>query len=147
MTIREQVKKAIQEYDRDVIQSWLVREHTSCYNQWVVVHPDGTITEAEEGYEEDNEILYCISTEDGCSCDTCRMYGNYDWMTEEEFIEEWDEEDYAFCSGTPKDTAIRRRLKASDEDDVISEMLEALDEISFDYFDDERDEDEYDDEE
>ena len=76
------------------------------------------------------------------------MYGNYDWMTEEEFIEEWSEEDYAFCSDTPKATAIRRRLDKSDEDDVISEMLEALDEISFDYFDDERDdEDEYDDEE
>lgn len=145
MTIREQVKKAIQEYDRDVIQSWLVCKHTSCYNQWVVVHPDGRIEEAEEGYEEDNERLYTISTEDGCSCDTCRMYGNYDWMTEEEFIEEWDEEDYAFCSDTPKATAIRRRLKESDEDDVISEMLEALDEIPFDYFDDERDE--YEDEE
>ena len=50
MTIREQVKKAIQEYDRDVIQSWLVRKHTSCYYQWAVVHPDGSIAEAEEEY-------------------------------------------------------------------------------------------------
>ena len=144
MTIREQVKKTIQEYNREDIQSWLVDKHIGRRNKWIEVRSDGRIVETENEYEDEipyREILYRISTEDECRCYTCRRYAGLNWIFEEDvFFEEWDNEDFIFPELAAKVHAIRRQLNKSDEDEVINEMLQALNYTRFGYFDDEKDE-------
>lgn len=151
MTIRERVKQAIESYDHDDIITWVVANHRSYSFQWVEVYPNGDINEAVETSIHTKHYinyptkevakLYHIASDcdQFCNCDVCTMFNNHEVMTEEEFVKEWSQEDYDFCEDTSRGEAIidHWRDHGGCEDDIIDEMLEALNAIPYGYFDDE----------
>ena len=160
MTIREQAKQAIENYDYNEINRLIAYTHTSHNSHWIEVHTNGVVSEAEEAdnntrhyIEYPNkpvERLYTFHTfASVCDCDICTMFRVYDRYSTEEFIEKWGEDNYRWLQDTSLEDAIvefesNNGYHASD---VIEAMLEALDAIPYGYFNDERDKDEYEDEE
>lgn len=160
MTIREQTKQAIENYDYNKINRLIAYTHTSHNSHWIEVHTNGVVSEAEEAdnytrhyIEYPNkpvEELYTFHTfASVCDCDICTMFRVYDEYSTEEFIEKWGEDNYSWMQDTSLEDAIvefesNNGYHASD---VIEAMLEALNAIPYGYFNDERDKDEYEDEE
>lgn len=151
MTIREQVKQIIANYDDDKLEQMLVKQHTGTTHEWIEVYPDGDVHEAEEA--DDNTThwieypkkavatLYdiCHPNDCQCDCDDCTMYERFEEMTKEEFIDRYDEDVWEYCNTTSYEESIidTNHDNGIYADDVRQWMLDNLGEIEQGYFDDE----------
>ena len=141
----------IENLDNDYIRSLIVKSHKTNSHEWVEVLPDGTVKEAEEA---DNNSCHYISYPDKevaniydihqqsaekCGCEVCRMYRDFNELTKEEFVENWNKDIYDYVSSTGFEDAIIEDAHDNDiyEDDVRQQMVDAVEEIAFGYFDDE----------
>lgn len=151
-TIRELLKQSISNIEYSTIQDWWVENHTSCSEQWVEVYPDGSWHVAEEAssntshyIEYPNKPVASIyeianSSSQYCDCWVCKCWDDYnnDEITDEEF-----EEEYEFTRGDMENDTFESLVVEYNhnndvyESEVIDEMLEAIDNIEYGYFDDE----------
>ena len=122
----------IENLDNDYIRSLIVKSHKTNSHEWVEVLPDGTVKEAEEA---DNNSCHYISYPDKevaniydihqqsaekCGCEVCRMYRDFNELTKEEFVENWNKDIYDYVSSTGFEDAIIEDAHDNDiyEDDV-----------------------------
>lgn len=148
-TIREQVKREIENYKYESLVRFLVKQHTSCTHQWLQVYPDGKICETEEADDytshyisyPDKEVacLYDIALSNACycDCDTCKQYSDIDELDKEDFVYTWGEDIYEYCLHEPFEQGLIDECPAGWHLDMIKEMLETLNDIPYGYFDDE----------
>lgn len=151
ISIREQAIETINNMDEQYFTDLVVRGHKTHSHEWVEVLPNGTIKEAEEA---DNNSSHYISYPDKevaniydihqqsaekCGCEVCRMYRDFNELTKEEFVENWNKDIYDYVSSTDYEDAIMEDAHDNDiyEDDVRQQMVDAVEEIAFGYFDDE----------
>lgn len=148
----EKVKSMI-EVEKDLLNRWLEASHTSNTHQWVEVYPDGDICEAEEfdmntrhyiDYpDQEVPIIYEIAnTSSGyCDCDACICYehiqdvkrGN---ITEEQF-EHWHGFKFSECRNDSLVQLLHNYAFNLSWQDVEDDMVSAIEDIPYGYFDDE----------
>lgn len=150
-TIREQAKENVHKLSNDTLNDWAVSEHTSNTHRWVEVHPDGQVSETEEADNNSSHwidypnkevaSIYEISTAscEPCNCDICCMYRHYEDCDgdKEEFLYSHSEEDLEYCQENTLEQALRDNDSLKSASDIRDEMLDAIDEIYYGYFDDE----------
>ena len=150
-TIREQAKDFVNGLDYDTVNEWTIAQHSSMTHMWVQVYPDGQVSETEEADNNtthwidypDKQVasIYEISraTAEPCGCDICTMYRHFEEEDKEDFIAMYGEEDWEYCNETPYEEALRDCDMLKRNSDILHEMLDAIDNIDYGYFDDEND--------
>lgn len=150
-TIREKAKAYVESLDYKTLNDWAIKDHTSQTHMWVQVYPDGQVSETEEADNNtthwidypDKEVLsvYEISTAscEPCNCDICCMYRHYEDCDgdKEEFLYSHSEDDWDYCQENTLEQALRDCDYLKSTSDIREEMLDAIDEIYYGYFDDE----------
>lgn len=155
-TNREKAIEYINVMDVYDLNFLVVRAHDMRTHQWVECEPDGDIHEAEEV---DNNTLHwidypnkevakiydiCQESAEPCNCDICTMYRDSEDMGKEEFVEHYSEDDWNYCNETSLNDAIldfERENDGRTAEGIREQMIDAIKEIEYGYFDDE-DEDE-----
>lgn len=151
-TLRENLKNSLTSISDSIIQDWWVDKHTACSCKWVEVYPNGTWAVTEEvsantthwlDYPNKQiESIYhiCDSSSQYCDCWVCTLNRDYDneEMTDEEF-----EQEYEFTRESIKDDSFKQLVadyyhnKDVYECQVRDELINAVDNIEYGYFDDE----------
>ena len=148
MTNREKAKEFVNKMTTEDLEDFIVRGHTSQTHEWVECLPDGSIHETEEA---DNNTRHYISYPDteveniydisrancGCNCDICTMYKHFEGLDEDEFEDAYGRDMLDYCKTYTIEQAILDECGEFTKD-VMYEMLDAIDEIPYGYFDDEK---------
>ena len=151
-SLRHKAIEFVEEMDDEKLDDMVVRAHDGSTHQWMQCFPDGTVSETEEV---DNNTTHwidypdkavaniyniCPASAGACSCDTCTMYRHFEDMSKEVFIDRYSEEDWDYCNRTSLDDAILESERDNDGlcgGDIREEMISAIEEIEYGYFDDE----------
>lgn len=149
---RQRALDAAYDWDIDNLNDMVVRSHDGSTHQWVECEPDGDIHKTEEV---DNNTTHwidypnkavasiyniCQESPEHCNCDVCTMYR---WFSEEnkgEFIERYSEEDWDYCCENSLEEAILEFERDNDGlsgEGIREQMIDAIKEIEYGYFDDE----------
>lgn len=150
-TLREQAKAYVNAMSDDEIDSMIVRGHDTNSHKWVECMPDGTVHETEEA---DNNTTHWIDyprkavaticniadeCAEACNCDICCMYRRFRDGDKEDFIADYSEEDWNYCNEHTQEQAILEYEHDNGNygEDIREQMLAAIDEIEYGYFNDE----------
>lgn len=149
---RQRALDTVYEWDVDDLDDMVVRAHDMHTHQWVECEPDGTVHETEEA---DNNTSHwidypnkevasiyeiCQESAEHCNCEICTMYRWFADEDEEEFIERYSEEDWNYCNENSLDDAILDFERENDGltgEAIREQMIDAIKEIEYGYFDDE----------
>lgn len=151
-TLREQAKGYVNAMSDDELEGMIVRAHKTNSHKWVECMPDGTVHKTEAA---DNNTTHwikyptkevasiyniCDESAETCNCDICTMYRHFEDMDKEEFIERYSEEDWDYCNETSLNDAIlefERDNGGLTGEDIREQMITAIEELEYGYFDDE----------
>lgn len=147
MKARELAKEQVRNYSTDYLNDIIVRGHTSETHEWVECLPNGSIHETEEADnnsrhyvsypDKEVENIYNISDANcGCNCDVCTMYKHFEGLDEDEFIDAYGKDMLDYCKTYTLEQAILDECGEFTED-VRYEMLDAIDNIPYGYFNNE----------
>lgn len=151
-SLRHKAIAFVESMNDDELNDMVVRFHGGATHQWMEVMPDGTVHETEEaGNNTTHWIKYptkevasiyniCSESAEACDCDICTMYRHFKDMDKEEFIERYSENDWEYCNETSLDDAILWFERDNDGltgGDIREQMIAAIEELEYGYFDDE----------
>ena len=152
-TNRAIAKDNINSFTGKELTEMMIENHlNSRTHKGVEVYPDGEVHVAEEA---DNNTMHYIdypnkpvesiyeitsSTGSVCDCDVCAEHGQFLEMDKDEFIREYGEDSYEFWQTTSLEDALADYTHDAGvyEDDIRQDMLNAIDEIEYGYFEDEK---------
>lgn len=150
-TIRQQAIEFVKKLDDEVLKNMLISSHTSTTHQWMQVYPDGSVSKTEEADNNtrhyvsypDKEVanIYNISNANcGCNCDICTLYNHFESLTKEEFLDIHNEDDFDYCNTYTREEAIYDYCTENGAypEDIREQMLYAINEIEYGYFEDEK---------
>lgn len=151
-TIRQKAIDYINNMSDDELDRMVVCTHDTNSHKWMEVYPNGNVHETEEA---DNNTTHWIKyptkkvaciwdihqeRAEACPCDICTMYRHFKDMDKEEFVGRYSEEDWDYCNETNLDDAILEFERDNDGlygEDIREQMIYAIEEIEYGYFDDE----------
>ena len=152
-TLRQNAIQQVKDMENSYLMRLVVKSHSTNSHKWVEVTPDGNVHEAEEADNNtthwieypNKEVasIFNINNEscEACGCDICVMYRHAE-DGKEAFIEDYGhtEEEWAYCNETSQDEAIIEYELDNgglDGEGIREQMIEAIEEINFGYFNDE----------
>lgn len=153
-TLRENAIQQVKDMEYDYLRSLVIKSHDTNSHKWMEVTPDGNVHETEEADNNtthwidypNKEVatIFNINNEscEACNCDICVMYRHAE-DGKEAFIEDYGhtEEEWDYCNETSLDDAIlefERDNDGLDGESIREQMIDAIEEIDYGYFDDEQ---------
>lgn len=153
-TLRENAIQQVKDMEYDYLRSLVTKSHDTNSHKWMEVTPDGNVHETEEADNNtthwidypNKEVatIFNINNEscEACNCDICVMYRHAE-DGKEAFIEDYGhtEEEWDYCNETSLDDAIlefERDNDGLDGESIREQMIDAIEEIDYGYFDDEQ---------
>lgn len=150
-TNRQKALDYIKDMKIDVLEQYLIDGHKTNSHRWVEIEPDGNVHDTEESNNNNSHWIdypnkevasiyeVCRESAEPCNCDMCTEYRHFNEMSKEEFIESYSEDSYEYWESRTLDEALLEYEidNGRDAEDIRDEMLEAIDEIEYGYFDDE----------
>lgn len=148
MKNRDKAKLSVETMTKGRLQEIIIAQHAMDGHRWMEVYPDGEICEAHEAggttthwidYPEKavEKILEICNGNAPCNCDVCTAHRDRDEMGEDEFREiygdAWDGD-----STLSEDILDKEGWYA---EELRDEMIIAIGQIPYGYFDDENDND------
>lgn len=151
-TMRQKAIDYVNDMTANELDRLIICGHDTNSHKWIEVETDGEVHETEEANNNtrhyvsypDKEVknIYNINDQSAgaCCCDICAMYSHFEDWDKEEFIERYSEDDWNYCNKTDKDDAILQYHRDNDcptREDIRKQMIDAIEDIEYGYFDDE----------
>ena len=150
-TMRQKAIDFVNNMSDEELDRLLVCGHDTNSHKWVEVYPNGDVNETEEA---DNNTTHwidypkkqvacifniCYESAESCNCPVCRLYNDFETLNHNAFYELYSEKDWDYCNEHSRFDSIidSEHDEGNYSESIREQMLEAISEIEYGYFNDE----------